>query len=168
MLKNTYNSRTLTRCHPALLALAKDAGGFYPLAGRMGLCWVRMYKWIRGVDIPRTFDAYPLAQAYAEKHAGKPLERLFHRRRLRSQHRPESVRQPRRVEPHDAIDFALDLPKLMEKLNRRQKIIICERLQGATLADIAELCGVTGEAIRQQEEKAIEIMRRRCLALGVR
>lgn len=168
MRKNTFKSITLTRCHPALLALAKDAGGFAELAGRMGLCWVRLYKWIRGEEIPRDFSAYPLAQAYAEKHAGKPLCELLPRRRLRSQHKSVIARQAKRVEPHEAIDFALDLPKWMARLNRRQKIIILERLQGATHDEIGQLCGVTGEAIRQQEVKAIALMRGRCLALGIR
>jgi DNA-directed RNA polymerase sigma subunit (sigma70/sigma32) len=59
----------------------------------------------------------------------------------------------------DQVWNRLEVARLMEKLNDRERFVVIKRLEGYTLREIANMCGVGHERIRQNIAKALKIMR---------
>jgi DNA-directed RNA polymerase sigma subunit (sigma70/sigma32) len=61
--------------------------------------------------------------------------------------------------PEDQVWNRLEVARLMEKLNDRERFVVIKRIEGYTLREIANMCGVSFERIRQNLAKALKIMR---------
>lgn len=182
MSSRIHNS-SLKKYNPVIIRLAQEAGSIKALAKAMGMHWVGLHAWARGKQQPDFWRLEPLghhaqANAYTVQACGLTLAQIFQPDNAP----PDGVSEPDEWQSRHialeiapgsysqeaALNFALDLPKLMAKLSARQKIIILERLQGASQEEVGELCGVSHQRIAQQEADALRKLRRRCLALGIR
>lgn len=163
MNQGTFHSWTTARAHPALLQLAASVGGFSKLAPLIGEHPVRLYEWIRGSRLPKTFPQ--VAADYLFAQTGLTAERLFGIERHNDALEVWKIAQRAGFQPQDAIDFGCDLPKLLETLSDRERTVILLRLQGATFEEIGQELGVTRERIRQNELRALDKLRKRCALL---
>lgn len=165
MIPGSFFQSTKTRAHPALLRLAVSVGGFASLASLIGQHPVRLYEWVRGERMPKTFPQPAADYLFAQ--TGLTADELF---RPKATNAPEVWKIAPRAgfTPQCAVDFGCDLPKLMQPLDERERRVVLLRLQGATLEEIGAEIGVSRERIRQNEERALKKIRWRCLKLGYR
>lgn len=155
---------TTARAHPALLRLAVEVGGFSKLAPLMGEHPVRLYEWLRGHRMPKTFpDA---ADRFLMSRVGLTAEQVF--RPKAGQGKPEvwKIAQRAGFLPQYAVDFGCDLPKLLGGLTEKQRRVFVLRLAGWSLEDIGDALDVTRERVRQIEARANTLVKARCLKLG--
>jgi hypothetical protein len=141
-----------------------SVGGFASLASLIGQHPVRLYEWVRGERMPKTFPT--VANDYLFAHTGLTAEQLFRPKTANDAPEVWKIAPRAGFTPQCAVDFGCDLPKLMLSLDKRERRVILLRLQGATLEEIGAEIGVTKERIRQNEARALKKIRWRCLKLG--